>query len=128
MENSEQLPNNNVLNTTDNGKTVALLSYITIIGWIVALVMNSSNKTALGAYHLRQTILLFLTALVIYVLQIFLLFIPFIGWLISFLLIFAGLGLFVLWIIGLIAAVNGEMKPMPLLGKKAQEWFKGIGN
>ncbi|HET7537816.1 MAG TPA: hypothetical protein VFJ90_15260, partial [Candidatus Didemnitutus sp.] len=37
-------------------KTVAILSYITLIGFIIALVMHGSNKTKLGAYHLRQTL------------------------------------------------------------------------
>jgi hypothetical protein len=27
---------------------------------------------------------------------------------------------------GLIAAVKGEMKPIPLIGKFAEDWFKGI--
>jgi uncharacterized membrane protein len=125
MEPIGPTPNN--AGTADNGKTVALLSYITIIGWIVAFVMNNNQKTVLGAYHLRQTFFLFIIALCIYVAQMFLLFIPFIGWLISFLLLFAGLGLFILWIVGLIAAVNGEQKPMPLIGNKAQVLFQSIG-
>ena len=40
--------------TTDNGKTIAIIAYITLIGWIIALVMHNNNKTALGAYHIRQ--------------------------------------------------------------------------
>jgi uncharacterized membrane protein len=32
----------------------------------------------------------------------------------------------VLWIMGLIAAINGEEKPMPMIGEKAQEIFKSI--
>jgi uncharacterized membrane protein len=125
MEPVGQTPNN--VGAADNSKTVALLSYITIIGWIIAFVMNSSQKSSLGAYHLRQTIFLYIIALCLYILQIFLLFIPFLGWIISFLLIFGGIGIFVLWIIGLIAAVNGEAKPIPLIGNKAQQLFSGLG-
>ena len=33
------------------------------------------------------------------------------------------LGIFVLWLMGLIAAASGEMKPVPVLGAKYQEWF-----
>jgi uncharacterized membrane protein len=128
MENSNQPQNNSVVNTTDNGKTVALLSYITIIGWIVAFVMNNNQKTALGSYHLRQTIMLFVTGLCLYIIQLVLLFVPFIGWLIGLLMILVYIGLAVLWLVGLIAAVNGEMKPMPLIGEKAQQIFKGLGN
>ena len=35
-------------------------------------------------------------------------------------------GLFVLWIIGLIGAINGEQKPIPLIGDRAQSMFSGI--
>ncbi len=42
--------------TSDNGKTVAIIAYITLIGWIIALVMNNGNKTALGSYHVRQSL------------------------------------------------------------------------
>lgn len=126
MEPVEQTPNN--VSAADNSKTVALLSYITIIGWVIALVMNSNQKSSLGSYHLRQTIFLYIISIGIYIAQIVLLFIPYIGWLISILLIFAGIGLFVLWILGLISAINGEQKPMPVIGEKAQELFHGIGS
>jgi uncharacterized membrane protein len=45
--------------------------------------------------------------------------IPFLGWI-------AGIALFVFWIMGLISAINGEKKEIPLIGKLAQDWFKGI--
>ena len=88
--------------------------------------MYGNNKTALGAYHLRQTIALFIVGMCTWVLQLILAFVPYVGWIISILLVFIYIGLFVLWIIGLIAAVNGEEKPIPIIGAKAQEWFKGI--
>ncbi|MFH1649824.1 MAG: hypothetical protein ABIA93_04705, partial [Candidatus Woesearchaeota archaeon] len=91
---------------------VAILSYITLIGWIIALVLYFQKKTKLGGYHLRQTLLLMIVAIV-------LTWIPVIGWII-------GILLFVLWIIGLIGAIQGEQKPIPLLGPWAQDWFKGL--
>jgi len=33
------------------------------------------------------------------------------------------IGLFVLWLMGLLAAVNGQQKPMPLMGPLYQKWF-----
>ena len=36
--------------SSDNGKTVAIIAYITVIGWIIALVMNNKDKTELGSY------------------------------------------------------------------------------
>ena len=96
----------------DQGKTIAILSYITIIGWIIALVMNTSEKSKLGSYHIRQTLLLYIFAVILS-------WIPILGWIL-------GIVLFIFWIIGLVAAINGEKKEMPIVGKLAQQWFKGL--
>ena len=94
--------------STTEDKTVAILSYITLVGFIVAIVMNSSKKTKLGAFHLRQSLGLYLTS--------FLCIIPFLGWLLA-------VAIFVFWIMALISATKGEMKTVPLLGKLYQKWF-----
>jgi uncharacterized membrane protein len=36
------------------------------------------------------------------------------------------IGLFVCWLLGLIAAISGQAKPMPLIGEPAQRMFAGI--
>ncbi|HEX4265375.1 MAG TPA: hypothetical protein VH597_13640 [Verrucomicrobiae bacterium] len=94
--------------STSEDKTVAILSYLTLLGFIVAIVMNSSKKTQLGAFHLRQMLGLFLTGI--------LMIIPLLN-----ILIF--ICLFVLWIMGLLSAIKGEMKPVPILGPMYQKWF-----
>ena len=33
---------------------------------------------------------------------------------------------FIFWIMGLISAVQGEEKEVPIIGALAQEWFKGL--
>ena len=111
-------------NNVDNGKTTAIVSYITIIGWLIAyFAMHQSKKTSLGSYHLRQTLLLFICAIVYQiVVMIITMAVPAIGLILSLL----SLAFLVLWIMGLIAAINGEEKPMPLIGAKAQELFKSI--
>jgi len=49
---------NNSFNTGDNGKTAGIISYLTIVGWLIAfLAMHKDNKTELGSYQLRQTLL-----------------------------------------------------------------------
>ena len=35
------------------------------------------------------------------------------------------LGFFVLWLMGLLAAINGQQKPAPVLGENYQRWFAG---
>ena len=107
---------------TTEDRTVAILAYITIIGFIIAIVIHSSKKTALGAFHLRQCLGLLISALALGVGGVALMFIPFLGWLA---VMAAWIILLVMWLMGLIAAVNGQQKPMPILGEQYQKWFAG---
>lgn|SRR5690606_10192939 len=123
MENTENIKNKSetaeVVSNLEPNKTIALLAYITLIGWIVAVVMNSEKKNAFASFHIRQMLGIGCTAIVLAVLNI----IPFLGW------IAYALGmilLLVLWISGFINALNGKEKTVPLLGSKYQEWFKDV--
>ncbi len=54
MENQETI---NIDSNQKEDKTVAIISYITIIGWVIALVMyNGGKKSKLGAFHIRQSL------------------------------------------------------------------------
>jgi uncharacterized membrane protein len=110
---------------TTEDRTVAILTYLTIIGFFIAIVMHSSKKTALGAFHLRQGLGLFVTGLAIWIPGIIISLIPFVNFLMILVWPAVGIGLFVLWVMGLIAAVNGQQKPMPILGEHYQKWFGG---
>ena len=126
-------PNNN-MSTADNGKTAGIISYLTIIGWLIAyFAMHKDNKTELGSYQLRQTLLFHIVSFVIYwVLGLLFTAIFFSSGLITgwFSIVLLNriieIGFFVLWIIGFIGAINGEKKPIPLIGEKAQTVFSGI--
>ena len=106
-------------------KTVAIVSYLTLIGFIAAIVIHSSKKTTLGAFHLRQTLGFFLTVVAFSIAQFVLLVIPILGWLAVPVI---WLGLFVLWVMGLISAVKAEAKPMPILGLLYQKLFGNTFN
>ncbi|HEX7470488.1 MAG TPA: hypothetical protein VF437_07135 [Verrucomicrobiae bacterium] len=117
---------------TTEDKTVAILSYLTLIGFIVAIVMHSSKKTRLGAFHLRQVLGLMLTAIagwicvaiMMFVLLFVLAFMKSILLFLIPLIYFAfGVSMFVLWLMGFIAAINGQMNPMPVVGPYYQKWF-----
>lgn len=101
--------------------TLAWVSYITIIGWIVALVMyNDSQKgNSIVRFHLRQSFGIYLLLIAGSMVAIF----PVIGWLIWFVVSIAG---FVFWLLGLIAAAQNEEKPVPIVGALFQEWFSFI--
>lgn len=102
---------------TEN-RTAAILGYITIIGFIAAIFMHQNHKTPLGAFHLRQMLGMVLTAAAGAVCGV----VPILGWVVWFLVV---IGLFVLWIMGLLSALKGEMRPVPVLGAHYQRWFAG---
>ena len=48
---------------------------------------------------------------------------PIIGWLFA---VVGSLLILVLWVLGLINAIGGNMTPVPVLGDKFEEWFSSI--
>lgn len=100
-------------------KTVAILCYVTILGFIAAIFMHQSNKTQLGAFHLRQVLGLALTGVVVGGICGV---VPILGWIVWFLVVIA---MFVLWLLGLLSALRGDMQPVPILGEHYQRWFAG---
>lgn len=107
-------------------KTIAIISYITIIGWIIAYVQLGKNKSSLAIFHIRQSLFLMLCAFGICIIQMLFAFAPYLGWIISMFFSLVMLGFLVLWVIGLLNAINGEQKPLPIFGNKAQDLLKGI--
>lgn len=112
----------------DPGKTVAILSYCTLIGWVIAIVLHNdkSNKSELGAFHVRQGLGIFITSFAMMIISFIFMFIPFIGWIISIVINIGYIGIFILWILGLIGAVNGEKKLVPVVGQLYQKMLSGI--
>ena len=94
-----------------DGKTKAIISHITLIGWVIALIMNSNDKSDFTSFYLRQ-------ALGIGILSLFTM-IKFIG-------VIAGIACLVLWILSIIGAASGEEKEVPVVGAYFQDWFKGL--
>jgi ElaB/YqjD/DUF883 family membrane-anchored ribosome-binding protein len=95
-----------------DGKNVGIIAHITLIGWVIAIVMNSSNKTEFGSFYIRQMLGLILVSVVTSFIPI----VNFVAW----------IPLLVAWIMSLISALGGEMKPSWLLGEQFQDWFKGL--
>ncbi|MDR7129771.1 putative membrane protein [Algoriphagus sp. 4150] len=100
-------------------KSTAIIAYITLVGLIIAFVMNNEKKQPFASFHIRQSLGIVLTGVALGFINI----IPFLGWVISLLGI---LVLIVLWILGLMSAIQGQEKTLPVVGKHFQEWFKSI--
>lgn len=106
-------------NTVEEGKTTAIISYLWIIGWIIAFIMNNDKKNPFASFHIRQTLGLLIILTIMNILE-WKLGLGMISWIVE-------LALFVLWVIGFMGAIQGQEKKVPLLGDLFQDWFKGIG-
>ena len=120
----------NPLHVQDGGKTAGMMSYFFILGWSLAYFgYHQSNKTSLSSFQLRQTLLLFTTYLAIrFGLTLFLKGVLHSTGIFT-LTNLTGLvdvSFVILWVIGLTGAINGEEKPIPLLGRPAQNLFSNI--
>lgn len=108
------MENNNI----EQGKNIAIVSYITIIGAIIAIFMNQENKNTFASFHIRQAMGLFVSFFFIGY---------FIGYFDSWMISSAFyIFYFILWIYGFLAALQGQTKLVPLLGEQFQKIFKNI--
>ncbi|WP_313806377.1 hypothetical protein [Flavobacterium sp.] len=105
-------------NTVEQGKTTAIISYLTILGSIIAIFMNLEPKNSFAKFHIRQALGI---NLMFWVLGYFIGY--FDSWMISSAFYVFG---FILWVYGFIAAVQGEEKVTPLVGSYFQDWFKNL--
>ena len=116
----------------EQGKTAGIVSYFSIIGWLIAyFAMHQNNKTSIGSYQLRQTLLLYIVAFGIWIIYYFVivaLLFSSVGlfFLASLLNILLYIGFFVIWLVGLIGAINGQKKPIPVIGPMAQTMFPNL--
>ena len=90
---------NETVAVNEEAKRIAVISYITIIGMVIAFVMNNEKKLGFASYHIRQSIGLCATGLALGVIGI----IPILGWIINILGIFV---LLYMWIMALVNAIE----------------------
>lgn len=102
---------NEAKNVLSEGKNVAIIAHLWLIGWIIALIMNSNKRSDFGSFYIRQMLGLALLS--------FLAWIPFLGWVLA-------VVIFVAWLMSLLGALSGEKKTTFLLGEQFQDWFKNL--
>ncbi len=88
------------------------ISYITLLGWIIALLAIKGRRTHFVTFHLRQALGINLTIMLFA-------WIPVLGWIL-------GIVMFVFWLIALIGAAQYRAEPIPVLGDFYQRLFEGI--
>ena len=101
---------NDAKDVFSDGKNVAIIAHLTILGWLIAVFMNSSNKTELGSFYIRQYLGIMLLGLVCSVIPV----VNVVAWIVP----------LVMWVMSLVGALSGQKKPVFLLGNQFQDWFK----
>tara|TARA_R110000850_G_scaffold277086_1_gene422364 strand:+ start:96120 stop:96449 length:330 start_codon:yes stop_codon:yes gene_type:complete len=106
-------------NTTGNdGKTIGIIAYLTIIGFVIAIIMNNTQRNEYASFHIRQMLGLILLSIAISVLSL-MIDLGVVGTILSFFVL-------ILWVLGFVGAIQGEMKLVPVLGEQFQDWFSGV--
>jgi|SRR5690554_7607748 len=99
-------------------KMVAILSYLSLMGWIIALFLNNGNRSTLGTFHVRQSFGIMCFATLIFIVVGLINILP--------LTLAAVIPIVILWFLGIIAAIQGKTRPVPVVGNTFQKWFQGI--
>lgn len=103
---------------TRKDKNIAIISYLTIFGTLIATVQNSEPKYPLASFHIRQSLGIFLLFFVLgYPVGYF------DSWTVT-----SGLYLFtfIFWLYGFLGALQGEMRSVPVLGPIFQRIFSSL--
>lgn len=110
----------------DDNKIAGIVSYFTIVGWLIAyFALYQNKKTLLASYQLRQTLMFHLISIVVSYAAGVILFSVGVSFGVTILWV-VRLALFIMWILGLLGALQAERKPIPLIGEPAQSIFSGI--
>jgi len=88
-------------------KIVAVLGYITLLGWLVAIVLHDKHKSSFTTFHLRQSLGLIITGALLAL-------VPLIGWLMN-------IAVFLVWLYAIYHAIQGRQEKVPVLGDCYQE-------
>jgi uncharacterized membrane protein len=104
----------------DNTKTMSILAYIL---FFVPLLTGAHKQSEAVKFHTNQGTVLFIAAAIYGVaysiLSMILIFIPYVGWALIAILGLCSLGIAALCILGIVHAMQGQCKPLPLIGKIA---------
>jgi len=99
------------LNTIEEGKTMAVISYITLIGLLIAFISNNDKNNSFTKFHIGQSLRAWIFGLILYFFAILMVvttgigFFGYLGW-----------GGWILAILGIVNAVNGKTEALPLVG------------
>ncbi|HEB26394.1 MAG TPA: hypothetical protein ENI05_01275 [Porticoccus sp.] len=100
-----------------SGKAKAIIAHITLMGWIIALILNMNNKDEFASFYIRQ----YLGIMIIGVLGNAAL-----NMVNGTLAMVWGVIMLVVWLLSLISAITDKKNETPVVGSYFQDWFKGL--
>lgn len=106
-------------NTVNEGKNLALVAYLTLIGTLIAFFLNQEKRNAFTYFHIRQALGLGLLYIAM-------------GYIISSLdsmMVSVSFWIFfaILFLYGILGAISGKTNKIPILGDYFQNLFKSLG-
>ncbi len=104
--------------SADDGKVCGILAYL-LVGIIWYFADEKMKRNAFAKYHVKQGLVLLITWVIVAVVGSILAMVPFIGW---FFMLVLEVCMFIIWLLGIIAAINGQQKPLPVIGQFADKF------
>ena len=107
-------------------KTLSIVSYITIIGWLIAYFSYKGklDKSSLERFHLKQSFGIGILGILNFVAEAIVT--SLISHSLAIIFTITGILIFVFWILGIINAAKEEEKPLPIIGSLFVDKFSFI--
>ena len=113
------MPESTESGLSDNG--AGALAYVTIIPAIIFLVMPPYNRRPYVRFHAWQSIFLTIVWSALFIVLGILGRIPLLGLMVFPLMLLLDLGMFVLWLVVMLKALNGNRFMIPVIGALAEK-------
>ncbi len=98
-------------NTIDEGKTMAIIAYVTVIGTIIAYFMNKDKNNAFAAFHIKQGFRLFIFSILLTIVTFVLVMVTK-----SSIVSYLGYASWIFVILGIMNASGGKDQKLPIIG------------
>lgn len=96
-----------------DAKVTGIVSYISWVGWLVAFLAGDKEG---AKFHLNQSLVLMIGMTVLPIVSAVVGFIPVVGFIVMLVAGLCSLVLLAFWIVGLVGAIKGEEKSVPIIG------------
>ena len=96
-----------------DAKVTGIVSYISWVGWLVAFLAGDKEG---AKFHLNQSLVLMIGMTVLPIVSAVVGFIPVVGFIVRLVAGLCSLVLLAFWIVGLVGAIKGEEKSVPIIG------------